>query len=277
MQAYEVPSLLRSAIFAGALSLLSSAAFAQPATEGPEENAPALCIAAGEHLARSPGPPLAEVHGTVLAWRQILHVMEETEDRRQVVLDSARAKLAGAASNRAALLGQVNWRHCADRAYRVRYLAAYAPAERLLYNLPEEPGTVLGVAIARRLNRSARCLAAAELFSQPSPSRSLRAAFRDASPPHPDAAALRAIRERSIQEIGDASGSAVGKELVVDVARYILDPTPEKDETQHDVANRASLILQSCQPAVRRLQPTPDRRAGGRTDSGHQWCSVAKT
>ena len=250
MQACEVPSLLRSAILAGALALLAPAAFAQSGTDGPEENAPALCMAAGEHLARSTGSPLADVPGTVLAWRQILHVMEETEDRRRVVLDSARAKLAGAASNRATLLGRVNWQRCADRVHQVRYLVAYAPAERLLYNLPEEPGTVLEVAVARRLNRNARCLAGAELFSQPSPSRSLRAAFREASPPHPAAAALRAIRERSIQEIGGASGHAVGKELVVDVARYMLNPTPERDETQRDVVNRASLILQSCQPGV---------------------------
>lgn len=256
-RAAEVPQLLRSAIFAGALLLLAPAAFAQPGTEGPEENAPALCIAAGEHLARLPGSPLADVPGTVLGWRQILHVMEETEDRRQVVLDSARTLLAGAASNRTTLLGRVNWQRCADRTFRVRYLVAYAPAERVLYNLPEEPGTALEAAVARRLNRHARCLAAAELFLQTSPPRSLRAAFREASPPHPDAAALRAIRERSVHEIGDASGSAVGKELFVDVARYILNPTPEQDETQRDVVNRASLILQSCHPSVSSPRSAP--------------------
>ncbi|HEX8360311.1 MAG TPA: hypothetical protein VF613_09395 [Longimicrobium sp.] len=223
-----------SVIVVGALLLLAPAAFAQPDTEGPTENAPALCIAAGEQLARWPGPP-ADVPGTVRAWRQILHVMEETEDRRQVVLDSARAKLAGAASNRAALLGQVNWPNCARRDYQVRYLAAYAPAERILYNLPEEPGTPLEAAVARRLNRHARCLAASEL-----------ATIRDADPPPPDAAALQAIRERSIQQIDAVPGSAVGKELVLDVARYILNPTPENKEAQRGVANRASLILQTC-------------------------------
>jgi hypothetical protein len=220
---------LRCAAFAGALMLFAPAAFAQPDSEGPTENAPALCIVAGEHLAR------ADVPGTVLAWRQILHVMEATEDRRRAALDSARAKLAGAASNRAALLGQVNWPHCASRAYQVRYLAAYAPAERILYNLAEEPGTVLEPAVARRLNRNARCLAASEL-----------ATIRDADPPPPDAAALQAIRERSTQQIDAVPGSAVGKELVVDVARYILNPTPESHETHRDVANRASLILQTC-------------------------------
>jgi hypothetical protein len=197
-----MPAKLRCATLAGALMLWAPAAFAQPEMEGPRENAPALCIVAGERLAR------ADVRGTVLAWRQILHVMEATEDRRRAALDSARA----------ARLGQVNWPHCASRDYQVRYLVAYAPEERLFYHLAEEPGTVLDAAVARRLNRNARCLAAAELLSGRGRSRS-----------------ARAVRTRTIQEIGAAPGSAVGKELVVDVARFIVADT-----------SRASQIIQTC-------------------------------
>lgn len=250
-RAFEIPSLPRCAIIVGTLSLLAPAASAQQQTldDGFKGQGAALCVAAGELLRAQPGAD-ARISGDVLAWRQVLHVMEGTEARRQVALDSARAGLASSSPRVAVVSARALWPNCASRDSRVRYMIAHGSADRLRLNLAEEPGTAMSAAAVRRLNRSALCLAAAELFLRASPSQALRTAFPDASPQHPDEAALRAIQERSRLEIDGVAGSAVGKELLADYVRVLVHPAPENREPQGKI-NFASKVLQDeCQPGA---------------------------
>ena len=258
MRAYEAPLPLRCAIVAGALSLLAPAASAQqqPLDDGFRGQGAALCVAAGEVLRGQPGAD-ARISDHVLAWQQILHVTKGTEARRQVALDSARAALAGLNPSVAISGARAIWPNCASREFRVRYMVVHGSEERLQLNLAEEPGTAMGAGEARRLNRSALCLAAAELFLRPRPSHALRTAFRDASPRHPDAAALRAIQERSRQEIDAVSGSAVGKELLADYVRGLIHPAPENRGPQTKVDLASKVLQDECQPDAGSPQPAP--------------------
>ena len=248
---------LRFAILAGALWLHVPAASAQQgAGDGFKGRGAALCIATGELLAGQPGAD-ASIRDGVLAWRQILHVMEATEDRRQAALDLARA-LSGIdeRTGLATPAVQASWSTiCAVRDLQVRYIAGYASEERARNNLAEEPGTPLGAEETQRLKVSVACLVAAELFSQPRPSRTLREAFRGASPRHPDAGVLQAIRERSRREIDRAPGSAAGKALAVDYLRYLYDLVSGGRAPQ-DFVNRTSQLIQDrCQPGAGSHEP----------------------
>ncbi|HEX8211095.1 MAG TPA: hypothetical protein VF584_13055 [Longimicrobium sp.] len=257
MRVSEVPSLLRCATIVGALSLLAPAASAQqqPLDDGFKGQGAALCVAAGDLLRGEPGAD-ARISGDVLAWRQVLHVIEGTEARRQAALESARAGLASSTPRVKIVSARALWSTCANRDSQVRYMLVHGSADRLRLNLAEEPGTAMSAESVRRLNRSALCLAAAELFLRARPSQALRTAFREASPRHPDAAALRAIQERSRLEIDGVVGSAVGKELLADYARVLVHPAPENREPQSRV-NFASKVLQDeCQPAAG-SQPAP--------------------
>jgi hypothetical protein len=217
---------LRCVILAGALSLLAPAAFAQQAAgDGFKGQGAALCIAAGELLAAQPGAD-AGIQEGVLGWRQVLHIVEGTEDRREAALDSARASLASsdnAGPGRAANTARAFWSAgCATREMQLGYIDVHGSEVRVRTNLADEPGAELGTEAANRLNMSASCLVAAELFSQRRPSRAFQAALRSANPRHPDAGALRAIQAQARQEIDAAPGSAVGKGLLVDYLRYLF-------------------------------------------------------
>ena len=252
---------LRFAIPAGALFLYVPAAFAQQAAgDGFKGHGAALCVAAGELLAAQPGAD-AGIRDGVLAWRQVLHVMDATEDRRRAALDSARASLAGTnagGTRPGTIAAQAYWSTaCADRAMQVRYIAVHGSEDRARDNLAEEPGTALGDEARERLKGSASCLVAAELFSRPNPSRTLRAAFQGASPRHPDAGVLQAIRERSRREIDGSPGSAAGKALVVDYLRYLYDGASSGRDPQSFVDRASQLLQERCQPGAGSREPAP--------------------
>jgi hypothetical protein len=243
---------LRFAILAGAPFLYVPTAFAQPAAgDGFKGHGAAVCVAAGELLAAQPGAD-AGIRDGVSAWRQVLHVMDATEDRRRAALDSARASLAGTNERRTGLIAaQAYWSTvCAERDMQVRYIAVHGSEDRARNNLAEEPGTALGDEARERLKVSAVCLVAAELFSRPNPSRTLRAAFQGVSPRHPDAGVLQAIRERSRREIDGSPGSAAGKALVVDYLRYLYDGASSARDPQSFVNRTSQLLQDRCQPGV---------------------------
>jgi hypothetical protein len=251
MRAREIPWLPRCAILVAALSLLAPAASAQQPSldEGFKGHGAALCMAAGEVIRGQPDAD-ASISEDILAWRQILHVVNGTEARRLAALDSARAALGGMTPEVKIAGARAIWTSCADRDSQVRYMVVHGSEDRLLLNLAEEPGTAMEAASADRLNRSAICLAAAELFSLPRPSQALRAAFRQASPRHPDAAALEAIQRRSRQEIDASSGSAVGKALVADYARFLINPAPDNREPQSRVNFASRVLRDHCGPGA---------------------------
>ena len=240
---------LRCAIAAGALFLLAPPAFAQQAGgDGFKGQGAAGCIAAGELLAGQPGAD-ARIRDTVLVWRQILHVMEGTENQRRAALERARASFAPPSGRPevAKIAAEAMWSTaCAQRDVQVRYAAVHGSADRLRLHLAEEPGTELGAEAVLRLNVSASCLVAAELFSQPRPSGQMRAALRDATPRPPDAGVLREIQERSRREVDAAPGSAAGKALVVDYLRYLYS-----GEKSQSFIDRTSQVLQDrCRSAA---------------------------
>jgi len=252
---------LRCTIVAGALLLLPPAAFAQRAAgHGSRAMGAALCVAAGERLANPPGAD-ARIRDGVLAWRQILHVMDATEDRRQAVLDSARASLAQVDSIGGGMRKtptEVLWSvTCADRDKQLAYINVHASEERTRNHLAEEPGTELGAEAVRDLNASVGCLVAAELFSSRSPARPLGRALRDAVPRAPDGGVLQETQARSRREIDAAPGSAAGKALVVDYLRYLFKTASSGSDSQPFV-NRASQHLQNeCQPGAGNREPAP--------------------
>jgi hypothetical protein len=252
---------LRFAILAGALFLHAPTAFAQPAAgDGFRGQGAAVCIAAGEILAAQPGAD-AGIRDGVSAWRQVLHVMDATEDRRKAALDSARASLARTderGTGMATTAARVFWTTaCAERDMLVRYIAVHGSEERARDNLAEEPGTEMAAEAMQRLKVSATCLVAAELFAQPGPSRTLRAALQGASPRLPDAGVLQAIRERSRQEIDGAPGSAAGKALVVDYLRYLYNGASGGRDPQPFVNRTSQLLQDRCQPGTGSRQPAP--------------------
>jgi hypothetical protein len=250
---------LRFAIVPGALFLYAPAAFAQRAAgDGFKGHGAAVCVAAGELLAAQPGAD-AGIRDAVLAWRQVLHVMDATEDRRRAAVDSARASLASERqTGPATIAAQAYWSAaCAERAVQVRYIAVHGSEDRARNNLAEEPGTELGNEATQRLKVSATCLVAAELFSRPNPSRTLRAAFQGVSPRHPDAAVLQAIRERSRREIDGSPGSAAGKALVVDYLRYLYDGASSGRDPQGFVDRASQLLQDRCQPGSGSREPAP--------------------
>lgn len=258
MRVREIPWLPRCAILVAALSLLAPAASAQQRSlnEGFKGHGAALCVAAGEVLRGQPGAD-ARISEDILAWRQILHVVDGTEARRQAALDSARAALGGMRPAVATAGARAIWSNCADRESQVHYMVVHGSEDRLRLNLAEEPGTAMEAASANRLNQSAMCLAAAELFSRPRPSQALRAAFRQASPRHPDAAALEAIQRRSRQEIDGSSGSAVGKALVADYVRFLINPAPDNREPQNRVNFASRVLRDHCGPGAEDGRPAP--------------------
>lgn len=258
MRAREIPWLPRCAILVAALSLFAPAASAQQRSPDGDfkGQGAALCVAAGEVLRDQPGAD-ARIPEDVLAWRQVLHVMDGTEARRQAAVDSARAALRGMTPTVAMAGARALWPNCADRDFRVRYMVVHGSRDRLRFNLAEEPGTAIEAAAVHRLNRSAMCLAAAELFARPRPSRALRAAFRQASPRHPDAAALEAIQRRSRLEIDGSPGSAVGKALVADYARFLINPAPDNREPQGRVNFASGVLRDHCGPGADGGRPAP--------------------
>lgn len=250
---------LRCAILAGALVLTSPAAMAQR-TGGDEfkGHGAAHCIAAGEFLSRERGAD-SRIHDDVLAWRQVLHVVEGTDAERRAAVDSARAGMARVEEFQATVAltaARTVWSGaCAEREMQVRYIAVHGSEDRARDNLADEPGGALGEGAAQRLNTSASCLVGAELFSQRRPSRQLQAAFRQASPPTPDADVLGAIEERSRREIDAAPGSAIGRELVVDYLRYLYRTAAGGRDPQRFVDRISENFASSCQASAEGSQP----------------------
>jgi hypothetical protein len=245
---------LRCAIAAGALFLLAPPALAQQAAgDDFKGRGAAGCVAAGELLAGQPGAD-ARIGDAVLAWRQILHVMEGTDEQRRTALERARASFTQPSDGQPGLpkaAAEALWATmCAQRDMQVQYAAVLGSADRLQLRLADEPGTELSAEAVGRLNVSASCLVAAELFSRPRPSGRLRAALREATPRSPDAGVLREIQERSRREVDAAPGSAAGKALMVDYLRYLYTGATSGSNAQSFV-NRTSQVLQDrCQPAA---------------------------
>lgn len=240
---------LRYALPAAALLLLASKGSAQPSAEnGFRGQGAANCVAAGELLGARPGADAA-IRETVLAWRQVLHVMDGTEDVRRAALDSARASFArmGEAGT-GNIAADALWRTtCTSRDLQVRYITVHASAERAQLHLAEEPGTELAPDVVRRLNSSVTCLVVADLFA--SPPRRLRTALGAASPAAPDAAALRDIQARARRAIDASAGSAAGKALVVDYVRSLFSAADSRPDLP-DFVNRSTQHLQGCQSGL---------------------------
>lgn len=221
-----------------ALLLLAPMADAQTAPAEFKGQGAALCIAAGELLAQQPKADASIPEG-VLAWRQVLHVMEATDEQREAAIESARVSLG----SKPAIGAKSVWATaCASRAMQVQYIAVHGSQDRTRDKLAEEPGTPMSVEAADSLNASALCFVAADLFLQPPASPALRAAFRNASPPAPDAAALRAIQQRSRAEIESAAGSAIGKTLTVEYLRSLYS-TALRGSAPQRIVNRVSQRL----------------------------------
>lgn len=234
------------ALFVGALLLAAPAAYAQATGDDFKGEGAALCIAAGELLAAQPGAD-SSLAGQVLAWRQVLHVVEGTEDQRQAAVASAREAMAGNGGTRAANIAQAAWSAaCATREAQIRYIVVHGSEIRTRDNLADEPGAPLDAETVQRLKVNASCIVAADLFLQPRPSRTLRTAFRDADPPLPGPDGLRAIRERARREVDGAPGSAVGRELVVDYLRYLYEGISEGREPQSFINRTSQLLRDHC-------------------------------
>jgi hypothetical protein len=243
---------LRILVLSGALLLAAPPAFAQAAASGGFKGQGAvLCIAAGEFLTArrvaDPGVPEG-----LLAWRQVLHVIEGTEERRQAALDSARAAMAPLGEvriGRETLGAPALWAACGRREFQVRYMSEHGSEDRIRDNLAEEPGTTLDPEAVRRLNVSVSCIAAAEIFSRRRPSRPLRDALRAATLPIPDADGLAAILARARRDVGAAPGSTVGKALAVDYMRSIYDGASSGNDPQGFVNYMSLLLRDHCSPA----------------------------
>jgi hypothetical protein len=252
---------LRCAISAGALSLLASKGVAQPAAEARfRGQGAAQCIAAGELLAGQPGAD-ARIRDGVLAWRQVLHVMDATEDRRGAALDLARASFARADSVGAGMgktAAEAYWSSaCAGRDVQVRYIAVHASEDRARNNLADEPGAELGAEAVRRLNAAASCLVSAELLSSPRPSGSLRTALREARPRVPGPDVLQAIQARSRRAIDDVPGSTAGKALMVDYLRYLFNGASGGSDPRPFVNLTSQHLRDRCQPGAGSGEPAP--------------------
>ncbi len=236
-------------VLAGAL-LSAPAAFAQavPDQEEFKGYGAALCIVAGELLAQQPGAD-AGIRDTVLAWRQVMHVLAGTDEQRQAAVDSARASLAASDEARVAMLESLWPSVCTVRDMQVRYIASQGDRDRVRLHLADEPGSPLSAAAVDRLNASVSCLAGAELLARSRPARPLRDALRAANPPIPPADVLQAIQVRSRQEIDGLPGSAVGKELVVDYLRYMYDTAASGDGMRAFVSFVSRALQERCLPA----------------------------
>lgn len=232
-----------------ALLLLAPMAGAQEIAEFKGQGA-ALCVAAGELLAQEPKAD-ANLHEGVLAWRQVLHVMEATDEQRQAAIESARDSLRPKPA-----MAKMMWKSaCATRDMQVKYIAVHGSVDRSHKNLGEEPGAPMSDEAATRLSLNASCSVAADLFLQPPATPVLRAAFRNVTPAAPDATALRAIQQHSRAEIDGTAGSAIGKTLVVEYLRYIYSSALRGNAPQ-GVVDRVSRLLQDrCQPATGSTTP----------------------
>jgi hypothetical protein len=234
-----------------AAMLVPTIARAQPvADDGFKGGGAALCIASGELLAAQLGAS-PQIATDVLAWRQVLHVIDATPERRQAAVDGARSSLADASarSGTGVVAARGIWdASCADRDVQIRYIAVHGSEQRARMNLAEEPGAELSSEAARRITQSASCQVAAELFTQRSPSSRLRIALEGATPSAPDAATLNAIAARSAAELEVQPGSPTGKSLVVDYLRYLY-ATASGGEAPQAFVNRASRTLRDlCAP-----------------------------
>jgi hypothetical protein len=236
-----------------ALLLCAASALGQaPADEGFKGQGAALCVAAGEVLAAQPRPE-ASIREGVLAWRQVLHVMDGTDAQRQAALEQARASLAAtndADARRAARLAQVTWSvACARREMQIKYIAVHGSKDRTLNNLAEEPGNPLGAEAASLLNVRALCMAGAEFFLQPKPSPALRAAFQNATPRIPSVAILRSMQGETRKKIDDNPGSIIGKALVVDYYRFLYASASNGAAPQSFVDQASVRLKEHCLPA----------------------------
>ena len=244
----------------GALVLYASAAAGQAVTDdGFKGQGAALCIAAGELLSAQPGAD-ANLRDHVSAWRQILHVMDGTEARRQAALEEARSSLAATRdgdARRANRAAQVTWSvACGTRDLQIKYLAVHASEERRQNHLVEEPGTSLDPEAVHRLNISGLCFAGAEFFLQPKPSRPLRSAFQNATPPIPDGAMLRSIRDRAHKEVDSAPGSTAGKSLLLDYFRFLHSGASGGSNPQRFVDRTSRRLSERCHGDVLPSSPS---------------------
>ena len=246
----EVP-LLRNTqllIVACALLLCPSIVLGQQPDAGFKGGAPALCVAAGEVLSRQPGAD-ATIKDAVLAWHQILYVMDGTEAQREAALEEARASFAANEGKRSWLIGaRTLWASaCASREMQIKSIVVHASWDRTRDHLAEEPGTELGVDVARRVNFGAACFTAAEFFRKPPASRTLRSALKTVSPPAPDPGTLQVIQERWRKEIDNAGGSTAGKALVLDYYRYLITTSTSNAAPQRFLNRTSQQLRDQCQ------------------------------
>lgn len=194
---------IRATVSVAALLLSAISAFGQATPgEGFKGQGAALCVAAGEILSAQPRAE-ASIRDGVLAWRQVLHVMEGTDVQRQAAVEQARVTLMeirGGDARRPARMAEMTWSvGCARRDMQIKYIAVHGSKDRTQNNLAEEPGTQLPAEAALLLNFSALCFAGGEFFLQPKPSPALRAAFQQAAPPIPNVADLRRMQGENAQ------------------------------------------------------------------------------
>lgn len=244
---------VRSTVSVGLL-LSAVSAFGQAVPEqGFTGQGAALCVAAGEILSAQPRAA-ASIREGVLAWRQVLHVIEGTEVQRQAALEQARASLTATSDadvRRSTRMAQMTWSvACATRDMQIRYIAVHGSKDRTQNNLAEEPGSQLPAETADLLNFSALCFAGAEFFLQPKLSPPLRTTFKEAAPPIPNVAVLRRVQDETRKVIDASVGSVVGKSLVVDYYRFLYSSASTGTAPQSFVNQASARLNERCLTAV---------------------------
>lgn len=227
-----------------ALALSAPSVVAQESEAEFKGGGAAMCITAGEFLSASPDAP-SGVGEDVLRWRQVLHVIDGTQEQRARAIESSRASWTELETRRpglGAVGAQSIWTSACSDEMQIRYIAVHGSEQRARYNLAEDPTEPLDRSVAHRLNVSASYLVAAELLATERPSGRLRRALREVSPAAPDSASLSTIQERARQEILTSPGSVIGKALVAEYLRYLYGIAADGDEPQQFV-NRASTTL----------------------------------
>lgn len=204
----------------------------------------ALCIAAGELLESTADAPKGVSEG-VQRWLQVLHVVDGTPEEKESAIESVRAsfsKIEAKSPGLGVIAVRSAWDSACSNELQICYIAVHGSEQRALLNLPEDPGAPLDQSATDRLNLSASCLAAAELFSFRKPKARLREALSQVAPAAPDSAALLQIQQRAEKAHLASPGSVIGKMMHIEYLRYLYAVAAGGDAPQQFV-NNASITL----------------------------------